>query len=467
MIGRREGRSADAPRPTRPPLALARVAVTGGLAVFLALAAALPVGGQERAPFLGRPAVLFRGVTLIDGRGGPPRPNSSVLVWDGRIQAVGSPDQMVIPEATRVVDLSGRFMMPGLIDVHALPADSVTLATLLGAGVTSVRSGGLDREMWEARRADGWDPDGPLPTVYPSGPLLDASGEGARGLLLYSPEEARDAVNRLAGDGARSLSLSPRLPPAIVEAAIEEAEEARIPVWGDLRETDWGTAVRAGIDALARLLSGVPALLPEGSREPYGRLLAARREGEALVFWLDALEVEGAEVDRLVGALLSRDVIVAPLLAAAEARLACPTPEADVPCARWTDSTRQRAGRALPKLVELASLLHRSGVRLVAGSDAPASVLPGIGLHRELELLVTAGIPPVEALSMATRNAAVALGVLHERGTIEAGKRADLVVMMADPSEEISNARRIDFVVLDGEAYRAADEGGFERLDFR
>lgn len=435
------------------------------LAVILSLVATVPLAGQERGPFLGQAALLYRGVTLIDGRGGPARPNSSVLVWDGRIQAVGSPDQMLIPEGTRVVDLSGRFMIPGLIDVHAVPGDSATLARLLGAGVTSVRSSGLDRATWEARRA-GWDPDGPLPTVYSSGPLLDAPGEGARGLLLRSPEEAREAVGRIARESPQTFSLSPRLPPALVEATLDAAEGAEIPAWGELRDTDWVTAVRHGIDALAHLLSGASALLPAEAREAYERSRRASPD-ESLVSWLEALEVEGEEVDRLVGALLSRDVTVVPMLAAAEGRLVCPEPRPDEACGRWSDSTRQRALRALPKLVELTRLLHRDGVRLVAGSDAPRSIPPGIGLHRELELLVSAGISPLEVVSIATRNAAVALGVLHDRGTIEAGKRADLVVLTEDPSEAIRNARRIDFIVLDGRAYRAAEDGGFERLEFR
>lgn len=434
------------------------------LATLLSLGATLPLGGQDR-PFLGQRALLYRGATLIDGRGGPARPNSSVLVWDGRIQAVGSPDQMLIPEGTRVVDLSGNFVIPGLIDAHAVPVDSGTFADLLAAGITSVRGAGLDRETWEARGIDRGG-GGPAPVVYGSGPLLDAPGEGARGLLLDSPEEARAVVERLAREDVSTFTLSPRLPPTLVLAALEAAGRTGIPVWGDLRETDWVTAVRAGIDALSRLLSGAPALLPAGARDAYLGSRAATPD-EALVFWLEALDVESPEVDDMVGALLSRDVTVVPLLAAAEARMTCPTPGAGEPCARWSDSTRQRALRALPKLVDLTRLLHDSGVRLVAGSDAPASVLPGIGLHRELELFVIAGVPPLEALSMATRNAAVALGVLHDRGTIEAGKRADFVVLTADPGERIQNTRMIDFVVLDGEAYRAAEEGGFERLEFR
>jgi imidazolonepropionase-like amidohydrolase len=119
---------------------------------------------------------------------------------------------------------------------------------------------------------------------------------------------------------------------------------------------------------------------------------------------------------------------------------------------------RTKAGQsskaAWPKAIEIVRLLNAQGVRLLAGSDAPDAWLPaGIGFHRELELLVQAGIPEAKVIRIATRNAAIALGLLHEVGTIESGKRADLVLLRSDPLDDIRNLRDIEFVMKDGRFY--------------
>ncbi len=441
-----------------------------GLAVRVGLVAAIaggsvgagPVDAQQREPFLGQAAYLFTNVILIDGRGGQPRPNTAVLVWDGSIQAVGSVDQILIPEGTRVVDLDGLYMLPGLIDAYAMPADSADFADLLAAGVTAVRSGGLEREEWDALGSapQRWDPG---PRVYSSGPLLDA-GEDATGLVLRDEADAAAAVERLVELEVDFLTLSPRVTPELTRAVTRSARERDKRVWGDLRSTSWVTGVRERVDVMSRLASGDPDLLDEAHRPGY---LETLREdpSAAMAEWLAHLDPEGAPVDRMVGALLSRDVAVVPLLAAAQAPLLCPEEEGD--CGgSWPDSVRAVAAAAWPKLQQLTRLLHAEGVRLLAGSGGPATGRPGASLHRELELLVEAGLPPLDVLSMATRNVAVALDVLHERGTIEVGKRADLVVFAGNPTVDIRNTRNVEFVVIDGKSYRAR-QGGFERLEFR
>ncbi len=441
-----------------------------GLAARIGLAAAVaagsaavgPVAAQQREPFLGQAAYLFTNVTLIDGRGGQPRPNTAVLVWDGTIQAVGAADQILIPEGTRVVDLDGLYMLPGLIDAHATPTDSADFADLLAAGVTAVRSAGLERETWDALGSSPrrWEPG---PRVYSSGPLLDA-GEDAVGLELRDAADAMAAVERLVELDVDFLALSPRVTPELTRAVTRAARERDKRVWGDLRSTSWVTGVRERVDVMTRLASGDPDLLGDEHRAAY---LESMREdpSAALAEWLARLDPEGSPVDRMIGALLSRDVAVVPLLAATQAPLLCPEEASDCGGA-WPDSARAVGTAAWPKLQRIARQLHAEGVRLLAGSGGPGTGRPGASLHRELELLVEAGLPAIDVLSMATRNVAVALDVLHERGTIEVGKRADLVVFAGNPTVDIRNTRNIEFVVIDGKSYRPREDG-LERLEFR
>jgi imidazolonepropionase-like amidohydrolase len=126
-----------------------------------------------------------------------------------------------------------------------------------------------------------------------------------------------------------------------------------------------------------------------------------------------------------------------------------------MPTRDWTAQEFDRAQAAWPRMLALVSRLHRQGVRLTTGSDlASLWVIPGVALHHELALLESAGIAPVEVLRMATRNGAEALGVLGETGTVEQGKRADLVVLEADPLKDIRNSRRIRYVLLGGRIFR-------------
>lgn len=123
-----------------------------------------------------------------------------------------------------------------------------------------------------------------------------------------------------------------------------------------------------------------------------------------------------------------------------------------------TPEVRDRLERGWKRFLEIAAVLRREGVRFLAGTDVAAvNIVPGDSLHAELEWLVTIGFTPLEVLSIATRNAAESLGRLEDLGTIEPGKRADLVLLEADPLTDIANTRRIAAVVADGRFYGEAD----------
>ena len=153
-----------------------------------------------------------------------------------------------------------------------------------------------------------------------------------------------------------------------------------------------------------------------------------------------------------------------PLLASASAPLDCPAESAA--CTPPSDDERTALQAVWPKAEALVQTFHGHGVRLLVGSDAPRTTAWGEGFHREMQLLVEAGIPPLEVLGMATRNGAIALGQLHERGTIEIGKRADFLVLEANPVADIRNARRISLVVMDGRAWTLGPDDAWRRVRF-
>jgi imidazolonepropionase-like amidohydrolase len=194
----------------------------------------------------------------------------------------------------------------------------------------------------------------------------------------------------------------------------------------------------------------------------------------AWISWLEWLDLEGPAVDSMVLVLRDYRVSVDPTLVAYHSKfwwrdsIYQRDPDvALVPEVRenwrvlgmhtrdWTADEFDRAQAAWPKMLALVARMQRESVHLTTGSDlASPWVIPGVALHQELALLVSAGIAPVEVLRLATRNGAEALGLLGESGTVEPGKRADLVVLEADPLRDIRNTRRIRYVILGGRIFR-------------
>ena len=432
---------------------------------------------QEPARTRGAAYLLTNG-TIIDGRGGPPREDQAIYVESGHILAVGAPSQMALPQGLTVVDMQGKWLVPGYIDTHVHARDSVTLRRMLAVGITTVRSptsvvvDGVDYRRYAQSR------NVPAPRVFASGPILDTPpGRWPDSRLVTTEEEIRAAIREQADAEVDFVSLSIGLPPTLVDAAIDEAHDADLEVAGDLVATSWIEAGRRGIDHLMNVVSRNPALLPESVRESYEADVSAG-DVHASYRWLELLDLDGPEVDAMLTALLSRDVTVEPLLVATEAVLFCGTPEysefvarfyengpdptesVDCPSEAGAADFHARAREAWPKALRLVELLHDQGVRLLAGSNSPFGLIPaGHSYHRELQLLVDAGVPELEVIGIATRNAASSLGILHQTGTIEADKRADIVALRADPTENISAARDIVWVMKDGRFFVDSREG--------
>ncbi len=434
--------------------------------------------------------MVLRGATLIDGTDRPPRRDAVVVVRNGWITAVGDPSDVAIPRGARILDLTGKYLLPGFVEMHGhlaiavwevdttggtrrlrYPYDEAATVELtrtqLAFGITTVRNpAGPTREAVSLRNRVRL---GELvgPRIVTAGAPIDRSLVAEAVDQARTPEDVRAAVARQAEAGVDFIKLYSTLDSAMIRAGVDEAHARGLPAVAHLWQTSWTDAASAGLDAITHIIVNNAKLLPEAAREEY--LKGMRAGGGQFMFdWFGYADFDGPEIREMIDTLVSRRISVDPTLVAFEwfawaddttrvrpevLQYLPPTLLAKAQAQTqplWNAEDLARAKRNFARMLELARRLHRAGVPLTVGTDGANPWL----YHRELELLVEAGIPPADVLRMATRNAARALRLTSEIGTVEVGRRADLVVLDADPAADIRNTRRIAWVVRDGRPAR-------------
>ena len=436
---------------------------------------------DERRRFDGTHLVL-EGVTVIDGTGRPPQPGQAVVLQGNCTVAVGKVGDFVVADETEVIELAGRYLLPGFIDMHAhvtiLPANNgrrvphydravseQVLRTLLAFGITTVRNPAAPTaDGVELREAvAGGEVIGPR--IFTAGSALDRGTRAFGPFVAVTTEEAvREEVRRQAEAGVDFVKVYAALPPRMVEVAVEEAHAHGLRVIGHMQRTTWTQAARFGIDALTHGAPWSPAYLPEEKRAGYPPSMQGR------IYWLEHLDLDGPQIDSMLTALAEHHVTIDPTLIAYHTKFWGDDPRylnhpdsSLVPemirdgwqqgafTPDWTEEDYRRAKAAWPTVLGLTKRLFDRGVLLTAGSDLPNPwVIPGVSFHEELQLLADAGIPPLDVLKIATINGAVALGIDEEVGTVEPGKRADLVVLRANPLDDIRHTRSIEWIIQGG-----------------
>lgn len=419
-------------------------AAAGIAAAVLALGAAGP----------GAPSsLLVSDVTLVDGTGAPPRPHVDLLVRDGRLLAVEPAGTARQADAARVIDGRGLFAIPGLIDAHVHvtggPRDEqiAALGAALRGGVTSVWDlAGDARTLSElSREALVGEIESPAisyvalmsgPAFFTDPRVIEASagyrpGDAPWARAVTPGLDVAQAVAEARGAGAIALKLYAALDAQAVYRLTAEAhrQHLRVVAHGTVFPARPGDLVDAGVDMLAH----AAYLAWEGS--PPSTEFQKRAQGD-----FAGVPPDSPVIRRLLGAMRARHVALNPTLWVF----------ADRPAADALAERRVRWG------AEVTRRAYEAGVTIVAGTDgmtARGNPLPT--LHRELELLVaSAGLPPLAALASATRNAAEAMGLGDDRGTLTPGRAADIVLLGANPADDIRNTREIRYVIKAGKVVR-------------
>ena len=458
-------------------------------AAILLLATFFAASGER--PVTGDLAVV--NVTLIDVANGV-RPAQTVVVDGGRISAVLPADAAT--ETTETVDGTGRYLIPGLWDFHVhLTYDArftdAMAGLFLNHGITSIRdTGGPLEPVLEAvaaLRADGVT----APRVWYAGPLLDGEyvvydgdGRPPLGIGNPDPETARANVARLADAGVDFLKIYEMVRPEVFEVLVEEAEARGLPMDGhvplSMRARDVGPRVQS-LEHLRNIemdcAASPEALLAERRNRLANRQGMSGGDLRSSLHSLQRIPAVEAYDEQECGAVIASmtSTIQVPTLRLNALGLQPPFGRADwdallpkLPAdveEEWraaTEASRQSAPMRDTTFgawsLRLVRLMHEGGVPIAAGTDTPIGfAAPGYSLHSEMEMLVRAGLTPMEALEAATVHPAAFFGLTGEMGRIEVGYLADLVLLGADPLADIANVRRVQAVVTRGELLDAEE----------
>jgi imidazolonepropionase-like amidohydrolase len=418
--------------------------------------------------------VALVGATIIDGTGGQPQRDMVVVVHGTRIESVVPRAGFKLPKTAVAVDVSDRWIIPGLIDAHA-HTTRWALPRYLAFGVTTVRDVHSRRDSILALR-DQANLGGILaPRLYIAGSAIDGrppTFPDAAG--VQSEDEARRAVDTLVLAGVDLIKTYTRITPPLLRAIVDEAGTFRVPVTAHLGLTDAVTAAKLGVRSIEHL-SGIP----EAASKDASKFYAAHRAG-FFQGW-NYTERSWAGLDSTALARVAEDlvrarVVMVPTLVLHDtySRLDDPALLLDpgfkaVPpeeMNRWNlPDLKARAGwtaadyvafrNARPVQDLFLRVYRAAGGRIVAGTDAANQMLvPGLSEHQELKLLVEAGLTPYDAIQAATRNAAELIGA-DSLGTVAPGQSADLVVLTANPLENIENTAKIERVMVRGLLLRA------------
>lgn len=371
------------------------------------------------------------GARIVDGTTGPPIEDGVIVVNGDRIEAVGPRSSTTIPRGTKVIDVHGKTIIPGLWDMHAHVALPEWGAAYLGVGVTTIRDMGGEVRFLTAFREALASHQVPGPRLLLAG-LVDGSGPEAFGTIYAdTPDQGRAVVDMYHAAGFQQMKLYTLIKPDVAGAIIRHAHEVGMTVTGHVpRAMTLQSMVDSGTDNVAHL-----PVRGDTSSETFKRqvrMLAAKHVViDPTVSW-----------NELLGHSMQQSLVsFQPGFA-----------EAPWPLRSSYGSVRNAGDSAATNRSLRASLgaikaLHEAGVPIVAGTDYG---LPGFSLLRELELYVEAGFTPLEAIQAATVVPAEVMKLTRESGTIEVSKRADLVVLDADPLADIHNIRSGRWVVTRG-----------------
>ncbi len=468
------------------------------------------------APAADGALVAITHVTVIDVGAGRRQSDRTVVLRGARITAVGPARSTRVPAGTRLIDGRGRFLTPGLWDMHAhFGTDALVRRSVFPLFIANGVTGA--RDMWgdcdSVCAADEADVSAPAPVVRAwerdvargalVGPRIVAGSaifEGpkpyaAGAYAIHSADEGRARVRLARSRGAAFIKVLPSLPRDPYLAVVDEARRQGLYVVGHVPMTMSTFEVAAAgqrsvehmDDLLGRMAYGTCAARPEAAAAALDAISARRDSGDAIrgaaranYYRVLAEGYDAARCDSLFSFFRQRGTWRVPTLVVehtmtvlqlGDTSVARDPRLAHMPAAlrnewrefakssarRFSEGERAAFGEFLDRDLRLVGAMHRAGVRLLAGTDEMVPfVMPGFALHDELALLVEAGLTPLEALRAATIDPARFLGATDSLGTVAPGRIADLVLLDADPLADIHNTTRIRAVVANGRVFDRA-----------
>jgi imidazolonepropionase-like amidohydrolase len=442
----------------------------------LAFGGAGPTPNASPAP----PALAITNATLVDVRTGKETPDTVIVIRGDKIEQVGTSAKVPVPPQALVVDAARRWVIPGLMDMHAHAGNSpeVPVNLYLAQGVTTIRSPGGNISLLRLLRDEIESGKTLGPRLFFSGPLLDGNPPvwPDQSFMVDSPQRARSAVNFLADQGVDFVKVYNNLSEPVLESIIEAASERGLIVAGHIpRSMTMTRAVDLGMKSLEHIRITGREMLPLEEANQIDFLPLGQREP---LLW-ERFDLASPKFTELIRHLVDRGVYLDPTLTVDESdfvlgpREQRNNPNNSVLPAEWIKfeeshqsplfevppQLQETARNGFKKRQEFIGMCSRAGVKIIAGTDGPGfgTLVPGYGLHHELQLLVESGLSSLQALRAATLIAAEALGKDSELGSIEPGKLADMLIVTADPLLSIGNARQIELIIKGGKQYRPAD----------
>lgn len=445
--------------------------------------------------------ILFKGVHVIDAADSL-RSNMSVVVIGDRINAVGKASDIDAPNGATVIDGQGKYLIPGLWDAHVhLSYNKALISSMfslfLANGITSIRDTGGHLDLVMPLKEKSMQQVDTTPRLMVAGPLLDGvprvyDGDPGRPNLAVgadSPEEARQTVDSLVNAGVDLIKSYEMLTPEAFAAVLDQAQSHGMKVTGHVPlSMDVIDASRQGLNSMEHLRNLEMAcssnhesllkerlqMLGEGRSEKRGGMLRSSIHEAQRVSAIRSQDEE--RCSRVLNLLAENNTWQIPTIT-----LLTGSAYRSYTRKEWGDNFRylpDSVGQSWEKRIlesadepidpdsklfagwamEMISQLKKSGVKIMAGTDTPISFLtPGFSLHEELALLVRGGLSPLRAIESATFLPAQYFEMEDELGLIKKGMFADLLLLNANPLEDINNTRQIESVIKDGKLYTRAD----------
>ncbi|HEY4675873.1 MAG TPA: amidohydrolase family protein [Candidatus Angelobacter sp.] len=424
-----------------------------GLATFVADAARDGMANLAKvaAGFTAQPASVTAivGGRLIDGTGKPAIENAVVVLRDGKIAAAGPAASTSVPDGAQIVNAEGKSVLPGLWEMHAHFEQVEWGPIYLATGVTTARDVGNEREFIVAARDAIAAGQGIGPRLVMAG-VVDGTGPFSLGVIrVDTPEQAREQVQKYKAAGFQQIKIYSSVKPEILKVVTAEAHRLGMTVTGHI---PFGMnaiqGIEDGMDQINHVEYLTPLMVDPKSHTIDPDAPNAKKVIKLLLEHhivlddtLALMEVILHPLDHPISGFEPGILKVAPELKEGLETMGVPPPKAEQSAATF---------RAMEATVRV---LHQAGVPIVAGTD---QAVPGFSLDREIELYVQAGFTPMEAIQAATLVPARAMGMEKDSGTIEAGKRADVILVDGNPLENISDIRKVSAGFAAGKMYQPA-----------